>query len=271
LALSTNQEHQRGKGSFFGDFAVELNQSAICLSMAHDVFISHAHQDKNIANAICEKLESVQVKCWVSDRDISAGEDRTETTLNAIGSSHVVVLVLSDNANEAPNVEREIVHAFYTRRTIFPVRLTDTFPRRDYLFYLRNALWIDAFKSPEGQYLEALNASVNGVLQSVAPGGDIMHSYTTPATDRALDDSDSLPSALQASQHPSVEVLKRLSVGVVFFALLWLLWYVYSQWKGGQFSTADNLNQTQATAQLSNQPVPALVQSTPSVESTPSV
>ena len=67
--------------------------------MAHDVFISHAHKDKRIADAICERLESVQVRCWIAERDISAGENWTEATRIAIGSSRVMVLMLSENAD----------------------------------------------------------------------------------------------------------------------------------------------------------------------------
>src|SRR5208282_1498098 len=33
--------------------------------MEHDVFISHAHKDKSIADAICEKLESARLRCWI--------------------------------------------------------------------------------------------------------------------------------------------------------------------------------------------------------------
>ena len=91
--------------------------------MAHDVFISHAHKDKSVADAICEKLESAGVRCWIAGRDISAGEDWTAATWNAIGSSRVMVLLLSENANSAPHIQREIAHAFYTRRIIIPLRL----------------------------------------------------------------------------------------------------------------------------------------------------
>ena len=96
--------------------------------MAHDVFISHAHKDKNFANALCEKLESSQVKCWIAGRDISAGDDWTEAIRNAIGSSRLIVLVLSESANAAIHIEREIAHAYYAKRTILPVMLTETPP-----------------------------------------------------------------------------------------------------------------------------------------------
>ena len=132
--------------------------------MAHDVFICHAHKDRRVADAICEKLETAQVRCWIAERDISAGEDRTEATRHAIGSSRVMVVVLSENANAAPHIEREIAHAFYTKRTIIPLRLTDTLPRRDFLFYLGNVRGFDAFSPSADQHLEALTESINGIV-----------------------------------------------------------------------------------------------------------
>ena len=133
--------------------------------MAHDVFISHARKDINVAKAICEKLESAQIKCWLAERDISAGEDWTVATRKAIGSSRVVVLLLSENANAATHLEREVAHAFYTNRTILPVRLTETPPSRDFLFYLGNVRWLDASKEPVEQSLDALVASVKEMLK----------------------------------------------------------------------------------------------------------
>src|SRR6202048_4557841 len=119
--------------------------------MEHDVFISHAPKDKSIADAICEKLESARLRCWIPARDISPGEDWTEATRNAIGSSRVMVLVLSENANAAHHIEREIAHAFYTQRIIIPLRLTKTLPRRNFLFYLGDVRWFDALSSPAEQ------------------------------------------------------------------------------------------------------------------------
>src|SRR6516225_9707662 len=71
--------------------------------MAHDVFISHASKDREIANAICGKLESARVRCWIAPRDISAGEDWTVAIRSAIGSSRLMVFVFSENANAAPH------------------------------------------------------------------------------------------------------------------------------------------------------------------------
>ncbi len=43
-------------------------------------------------------------------------ELRTAITWNGIGSSRVMVLSLSENANSAPHVQREIAHTLYTKR-----------------------------------------------------------------------------------------------------------------------------------------------------------
>jgi hypothetical protein len=232
--------------------------------MAHDVFISHAHKDKNIANAICQKLESAQVKCWIAERDIYAGEDWTEATRKAIGSSRAMVLVLSDNANSAPHIEREIAHAFYTKRAILPVRLTKTPPRRDFLFYLNDASWFDASNPPEGQYLEALVASVTGMINDrpVARAG-IASSRGAPPRG-TFDFSDSWLGGFQASHYRTVEILKTVSIAVVFFSLMWLLWYAYSEWKGEGSSEGDHPRTSHSSpATAVNSPHPPAADASP--------
>ena len=132
--------------------------------MAHDVFISHARKDKVIADAICEKLESAQIQCWIAERDISAGEDWTEATRNAIGFSRLIVLVLSENANAAPHIEREIANAFYTGRMIVPFRSAKSLPRREFLFYLSDARWIDAVSQSADDDVKTLATRIKGLL-----------------------------------------------------------------------------------------------------------
>ena len=41
--------------------------------MAHDVFISHSARDKPYADAMCAKLESRGIRCWIAPRDIRPG------------------------------------------------------------------------------------------------------------------------------------------------------------------------------------------------------
>ena len=39
-----------------------------------DVMISYSSKDKNIADAICNRLESVGIRVWIAPRDIVGGE-----------------------------------------------------------------------------------------------------------------------------------------------------------------------------------------------------
>ena len=187
--------------------------------MAHDVFVSHARQDKRIADAICEKLESVGVKCWLTARDISAGEDWTKVTRNAIGSSRLMVLVLSENANTAPHIEREIAHAFYTKRTILPVRLTQTPPRRAFLFYLGDVRWFDVFGAPAEQRLEELAATINGMVRGHIDPRDAMPSPSGIKTVPTLNISESWKGAPRSSHNRTLKILKSVAIGTCLFAV----------------------------------------------------
>jgi hypothetical protein len=223
--------------------------------MAHDVFISHAHKDKQLADAICEKLESAQVKCWIADRDISIGEDWTEATRKAIGSSHVMVLVLSENANAAPHIEREIAHAFYTGRRIVPVRMTNTLPRRDFLFYLGNVRWFDAFNPPPEGHLEALTASINGMVHGHNDPGVAPVSENKAKTRERLDFSDSWLGALRASHYQTLENLKRVGIAVSIGAAGWLLWFAVGQTKREEFPADGDLHPgNQSSVPLASSP-----------------
>ena len=149
--------------------------------MAHDVFISHALRDREIVVAICNGLEIAQVRCWITERDISTGQDWTEATRNAIASSRLMVLVLSENANAAPHLEREIAHAFYTKCPILPVRITDTPAKRDFLFYLGNVRWFDAFNSSPERYLQELAGRIQGILHGPTVSRDIKALQRSPS------------------------------------------------------------------------------------------
>jgi len=199
--------------------------------MAHDVFISHALKDKDFATTICEKLESSQVKCWIAGRDISAGDEWSEAIRKAIGSSLVMVLVLSENANAATHMEREIAHAYYAKRVILPVRLTATPPRREFLFYLGNVRWFDALNAPIEQHLGALIATVRGIVQGHTFTRDASLSKKATRMGKELGFQESRLVAFQASHYKGVQILKRVAIAFILFCAVLLNWFLYSRWK----------------------------------------
>src|ERR1700722_9294385 len=196
--------------------------------MKHDVFISHARKDKSIAEAVCGKLESAGLKCWVASRDLPAGEDWTEAIRNAIGSSRVMVLVLSENANTAPHLEREIAHAFYVRRIIIPVRLGETLPQREILFYLGNIPWFNALNPPTEEQLNALTARIKGLMPVPARGADMIPGSERKKT-AALIPPDSWFGALQASHYQTLGILKWVATTVFLCLVVLFLWFALRQ------------------------------------------
>ena len=187
--------------------------------MAHDVFISHAHKDKKVAGEICEKLELARLSCWIAPRDISAREDWTEATRKAIESSRLMVLVFTDNANAAPHIEREIAHAFYTGKSIVAFRLTEALPRRDFLFYLGEACWLDASNSPPERHLEALTTRI----ENVTPPRSATMAIASANISR------SGKSELQIPRSPAQVVFKRMAIVGSVAVLLFGLWFVLNQ------------------------------------------
>ena len=64
--------------------------------MAHDGFISHAHQNRNIAEAVCAKLEGAGIPCWTAPRDIKPGHQWSGAIVGAIAESKVLLLIKYD-------------------------------------------------------------------------------------------------------------------------------------------------------------------------------
>jgi len=80
--------------------------------MPHDVFISHASEDKTIADMVCATLEQQGIRCWIAPRDIQPGVDWRAAIVAAIKSSRCMVLVFSDKANASSHIPRELDLAF---------------------------------------------------------------------------------------------------------------------------------------------------------------
>ena len=190
--------------------------------MAHDVFISHAQQDASIAAAIGKRLEAAGIRCWMTPEGIPSDNDWTNAARKAIESSSVILLVFSENADASPRIEREVAHAYYTRRVIIPLRLTNTPPRRDLLFYLGNVCWFDVQDPPAEEQLEALIAHIKGLIlvRTAVPHQDA--GRTTPTSNFL----NSEVSASRASKYRTIRILNLAAIATSLLAVGGLLWIV---------------------------------------------
>jgi len=134
--------------------------------MDSKVFISHASKDKPIADAICERLESEKIKCWIAPRDIEAGSDWTEGIIQGIDSCRVFVLVFSESANGSEHVRREVAKAVSLGLAVIPFRTAEVNPSSSLGYFLGTVHWLDAIAPPLAKHLETLTDLVKRLLTS---------------------------------------------------------------------------------------------------------
>lgn len=135
-------------------------------AMAHDVFISHATNDRATVELVRESLENYGLRCWLAYRDIPPGANWTEAIVDAIECSTVMVLVFSVDSNQSRQVSREVEQAVNAGVTIIPFRLQDVPYTKSMAYLLSPYQWLDALSPP----LEArVHELANRISQLLSP------------------------------------------------------------------------------------------------------
>ena len=124
--------------------------------MAHDVFLSHSAKDKEVADAICARMEAEGVRCWVAPRDILPGVEWGDAIMNAIGACPVMVLILSRNSNGSPQVRREVERAIHRGVMVIPFRIEEMEPTGSMEYFLSAPHWLDAIQPPLAPHVARL-------------------------------------------------------------------------------------------------------------------
>jgi hypothetical protein len=132
----------------------------------HDVFISYAQLDKPIADAVCAKLESRYLRCWIAPRDVIPGKSFPEAIIDAIVDSKVVVLIFSSHANNSPHVIRELTTAVNKGRIIVPFRVEDVMPSKSMEYLISVPHWLDAITPPLEKHIDELARILERILSS---------------------------------------------------------------------------------------------------------
>jgi hypothetical protein len=133
--------------------------------MSHDAFISYSTHDKAAADACCAALEASGVRCWIAPRDITPGAEWGEAIIDAINISRVMILIFSANANDSPQIRREVERAVNKAIPIIPLRIQDIAPARSLEYFIGMVHWLDALTPPLEAHLRRLAESVKILLQ----------------------------------------------------------------------------------------------------------
>jgi hypothetical protein len=137
--------------------------------MAHDLFISYAHEDKPAADAVCAGLEGVGVRCWIAPRDIVPGSEWGGAIIEAINSSRLLVVVFSAHSNGSKQVLREVERAVHRELPILPFRIAAIKPSGSMEYFLATPHWLDALTPPLEQHIQSLARNVKVLLNLGKP------------------------------------------------------------------------------------------------------
>jgi hypothetical protein len=132
--------------------------------VAFDVFISYASKDKTVADAVCARLESAGIRCWIAPRDIVAGTSYGEAIIEAIHGAKVMVLVFSSSANASGHIPKEVERAVSSGVPILPFRIEDVAPGKSLDYFIGSVHWLDAMSPPMEMHLDNLAATVHKLI-----------------------------------------------------------------------------------------------------------
>ena len=124
--------------------------------MAHDVFISHAKDDKTKADLLCLQLEQAGIRCWIAPRDVRPGRNWGSEIIRGLDNARVMILLLSASSNRSRPVIKEVERAFGKEIVIIPVRLEEVIPSDALEFFLSSDQWFDAITPPLESHLDRM-------------------------------------------------------------------------------------------------------------------
>jgi len=113
--------------------------------MSADIFISFASKDVKVALTLCPAIESRGFKCWISARDILAGENFQVAIVKALRRAKVLLLVFTANSNTSEEMTKELALASQQKMMVIPLRVEDVAPGDAFAYEFATRQWIDAF------------------------------------------------------------------------------------------------------------------------------
>jgi TolB-like protein/cytochrome c-type biogenesis protein CcmH/NrfG len=110
---------------------------------SRSVFISYASHDADVANSVCQFLESRGVACWIAPRDVRPGAQYADAIVRAINDATQVVLVLSGSAVASSHVAREVERAASKHKPVIAFRVDAVALNPGLEYFLSESQWID--------------------------------------------------------------------------------------------------------------------------------
>lgn len=129
------------------------------------ILVSYSLSYADTARALCDRLESRGIPCWMAPRDLSPGEEYAEQITAAIDSCSAVLAVVSEESNRSRGMQRELSQATAKGKVLIPLFLQNfrLDPSLEYFLASTNRLMALDGIEPHVDKLVSL-------LRQIAPG-----------------------------------------------------------------------------------------------------
>ena len=215
---------------------------------SHDVFISYATEDKQIADAVCAAVEARGVRCWIAPRDVVPGTPYGEAIVDAIQAARMMVVIFSSHANASVHIPKEVELATSDGVTIIPFRVEDVLPAKSLNYFLASLHWLDAFVPPLDAHLLQLGDVIANTLKlgthEQIPKAAIKYANASaPQSPPIIQGAAKYKSSPDVTPENSKEVGRprwqgKPAIGIAAVVLLAVLagagWYYRSRMTGGE-------------------------------------
>lgn len=136
------------------------------------IFLSHSSKDAEIAQKLCDVIESNNTKCFLAPRDIRSGYEYASEIVSGIDKSNALLLVLSENSNNSPHVLREIERAVTKSIPIIVYKLEDVKLTKSMEYFLMTHQWLNYKKGDYTDVIDCINNLKPNVATPVAASSD---------------------------------------------------------------------------------------------------
>lgn len=122
---------------------------------SYTAFISYSSKDRNIADNLCNKLESRGIKVWYAPRNVHGSY--AAAIMEGIREATHFIVIVSKNSLASQHVLNEIdnAHSRLPDLRFKPLRLEDIELTPEFSYYLSRQHWMDAFVPPIEEKLDS--------------------------------------------------------------------------------------------------------------------
>lgn len=126
-----------------------------------NIFISFSSKQQAKAIEICNFIEANGLSCFISSRDLIAGEEYAKQLIDNISASDAVVLILTSDSNKSPHVLREIEYAVSHNIPIVVYVEEECTLSKSMEYFLMTHQWLLPSSDQNDKLLESIDRVIN--------------------------------------------------------------------------------------------------------------